>query len=130
MRSLDALAREQELQNQQPQAPPNKDNGNNDPSAGYSRIDNVRIAQQFIEALKNADINNADLSEEAMHNLFNPPEFPLELDSEVDVDLIHCLCLFLHGHNSAKHYNETISDLRARHPEDDLLSFEQLKRTI
>ncbi|KAG6852239.1 hypothetical protein C0991_001710 [Blastosporella zonata] len=101
-----------------------------DPASAYSRVDDVRIAQEFIEALRNADINNGDLSPEAVDNLLHPPEYPLELDDEADADLIQCLRLFLHGHNSANHYNETINDLKIRHPEDDLLSFDQLKRTI
>ncbi|KAG6864055.1 hypothetical protein C0991_000548 [Blastosporella zonata] len=127
--SLDALAREE--QNRVPAGNENpEDEDEDDPAVSYSRIDDVRIAQQFIEALQNADINNGDLSPEAVDTLFNPPEFPLELDKEVDADLIQCLRLFLHGHNSAKHYNQTIADLKARHPEDDLLSFDQLKRTI
>ncbi|KAG6814868.1 hypothetical protein H0H87_006903 [Tephrocybe sp. NHM501043] len=108
----------------------NDDDDDEDPTAAYSQVEDVRIAQQFIEALKNADINNGDLSPDAVNNLFNPPEYPLELDNKVDADLIKCLRLFLHGHNSAKHYNQTIHDLKMCHPEDDLLSFDQLKCTI
>ncbi|KAG6851508.1 hypothetical protein H0H87_000818, partial [Tephrocybe sp. NHM501043] len=125
--SLDDLA----LQNQRSSEDfGNDDDDNKDPAAAYSQVEDVWIVQQFIKALKNADINNGDLFPDAVNNLFNPPKYPLELDNEVDVDLIECLQLFFHGHNSAKHYNQTIHDLKMHHPEDDLLSFDQLKHTI
>ncbi|KAG6822505.1 hypothetical protein H0H87_003146, partial [Tephrocybe sp. NHM501043] len=50
--------------------------------AAYSQVEDVWIVQQFIEALKNADINNGNLSPDAVNNLFNPLEYPLELDNE------------------------------------------------
>ncbi|KAG6835383.1 hypothetical protein H0H93_001990 [Arthromyces matolae] len=118
--SLDDLAQQEDL-NEEDQE---------DPSQAYSHIEDVRMAQEFIAALQHADINNGDLSSESVDRLMNPPEYPLELDEEVDADLIECLRIFLHGHNSAKHYNRTIKDLKMRHPEDELLSFNQLKRTI
>ncbi|KAG6844238.1 hypothetical protein H0H87_008551, partial [Tephrocybe sp. NHM501043] len=69
----------------------NDDDDDKDPTAAYSQVEDVQIVQQFIEALKNADINNGNLSPDAVNNLFNPPEYPLELDNEVNADLIECL---------------------------------------
>ncbi|KAG6838545.1 hypothetical protein H0H87_002786, partial [Tephrocybe sp. NHM501043] len=60
----------------------NDDDDNEDPAAAYSQVEDVWIVQQFIEALKNADINNGDLFPDAVNNLFNPPKYPLELDNE------------------------------------------------
>ncbi|KAG6842749.1 hypothetical protein H0H87_010292, partial [Tephrocybe sp. NHM501043] len=77
--SLDDLA----LQNQRSSEDfGNDDDDDEDPTAAYSQVEDVRIAQQFIEALKNADINNGNLSPDAVDNLFNPPEYPLELDNK------------------------------------------------
>ncbi|KAG6847484.1 hypothetical protein H0H93_007840 [Arthromyces matolae] len=96
-----------------------------EPANAYSHIED-----EFIQALCDADINNGDLSAESVERLLNPPEYPLELDEEVNANLIECLGLFLNGHNSAKHYNQTICNLKRQHPEEDLLSFNQLKQTI
>ncbi|KAG6894487.1 hypothetical protein C0992_005934, partial [Termitomyces sp. T32_za158] len=60
---------------------------NEDPATAYSNIEEVRIAQQFIEALEHADIYNGDLSVEAVEALLHPPEYPLELDTNEDIDL-------------------------------------------
>ncbi|KAG6914498.1 hypothetical protein DXG01_016921 [Tephrocybe rancida] len=135
--SLDALAAE-ELQNDNSEhhnginndTDDNDDDDDDDPATGYSIVEEVQIAQQFIEALRNADINNGDLSPDAVENLLHPPEYSLDLDDKSDADLIQCLRLFLHGHDSTKHYNKTVHDLRIRHPEDNLLSYDQLKCAI
>lgn len=101
-----------------------------DPANTYSCIEDIRISQQFIQALKDATLYNGDLSDEAIATLLNPPEESLELDPESNIDLFMCLRLFLSGINSAKLYDPTIETIRTRNPDNEPLSFYQLKRRI
>ena len=62
-----------------------------DLSTAYSQIEDVRIAQQFIEALKNATLYNGDLSADTIATLLDPPEESLSLDPDEDDELLMCL---------------------------------------
>ncbi|KAF8064108.1 hypothetical protein FPV67DRAFT_1782455 [Lyophyllum atratum] len=101
-----------------------------DPAAVYSNIEEVRTTQQYIQALRDASLYNGDLSPDAIEALLHPPDYPLELDPEADDDLLMCLRLFLGGNNSEKLYNNTRETVKIRHPGDDILSYDQLKRKI
>ncbi|KAG6871562.1 hypothetical protein C0995_003064 [Termitomyces sp. Mi166 len=103
-----------------------------DTSECYSHIEEVRIAQQFIEVLKNAELNNGDLSAEMIAALLDPPKDSLKLNPEdhSDNDLLMCLRLFLNACNSADKYNNAICAIKQRFGDNDILSYDQLKRRI
>lgn len=101
-----------------------------DPSTAYSRIEDVRIAQQFIEAMKNATLYNGDLSADAIATLLDPPEESLNLDPDEDEELLMCLRLFLGGNNSATLFNSVRETMLIRYPNDDPLTYDKLKRKI
>ncbi|KAG6876752.1 hypothetical protein C0992_011882 [Termitomyces sp. T32_za158] len=127
----------QERQHQAPPPPgptptPNDYDNDNDTSEFYSNIQDIRIAQQFIDVLKNAELDNGDLSAETLAALMDPPRHSLELDpvNDSDNDLLMCLRLFLNACNSANKYNEAISAIQQRFGDNNILSYDQLKRRI
>ncbi|EJD50606.1 hypothetical protein AURDEDRAFT_58434, partial [Auricularia subglabra TFB-10046 SS5] len=106
-----------------------------DPLDRLSKIEDVLLVQQYIHALKAADINNGDLSREAVERLRDPATSPLTLDEDVDRDLLLSLRLFLsHMNASEKSYATSIrASAKAlsqgqpnRRP--DLLSLDRVKR--
>ena len=96
-----------------------------------SSIDDVRIAQEFISCLRNADLRNGDLSEKEIDALLNPVEAPVQLDETEDKSLLLGLRVFLAQLNSSqKAYSETMEAIKIAHPDDEVLSFDQIKRQI
>ncbi|KAG6896607.1 hypothetical protein C0992_007130 [Termitomyces sp. T32_za158] len=105
----------------------------NDPSEYYSNIEEIRVSQQFIEVLKNAKLNNGDLSNETIAALLDPPKHSLKLEpnNNSDNDLLMCLRLFLGACNSADQYNNAIGAIQNQFGSDNsILSYDQLKRQI
>lgn len=63
--------------------------------------------------------------------LLNPLQTEIDLDEEKHKFLLLSLRLFLAQLNSSQNtYNETIDAIRIAHPDDELLSFDQIKRRI
>ncbi|KAG6888032.1 hypothetical protein C0992_009847 [Termitomyces sp. T32_za158] len=128
----------QEQQHQAPPAPgptptPSDCDHDDDTSECYSNIEEIRIAQQFIKVLENAELNNGDLSDETIAALLDPPKYSIKLNQEDDSDndLLMCLRLFLNACNSADKYNEAIGAIQQRFGDNnDILSYDQLKRRI
>ena len=54
----------------------------------FSCIDDVRLAQEFIEALKHASLDNGDLMDNEVDALLNPAQEPLDLSKDDDKDLL------------------------------------------
>ena len=71
-----------------PQEHDNVSDAEDDPpdetSQPKSKIEDIWIAQQFIDALKDTSIYNGDLSQESIDYLLNPPAESLKLDEEPD----------------------------------------------
>ncbi|KAF8153850.1 hypothetical protein B0H34DRAFT_753304 [Crassisporium funariophilum] len=110
---------------------PNNNRLEPDSEEAFSQIEDVRIAQEFIAALRKANLENGDLDQSQLDSIRNPPESEINLDEEEDKFLLLSLRLFLAQINSSqKTYDKTIHAIRIAHPEDELLSFDQIKRRI
>lgn len=97
----------------------------------FSKIQDVRVAQEFIEALRHPNLRNGDLSKSDLEDLLNPPRGPLEIDETQDKELFLCLRLYLSQILASQStYTDTIEAIKIAHPEDTLLSFDQIKRRI
>lgn len=134
----DGASQDQESQNDNPDTQP-QDNGTQLPqdiseteaAAVFSKIEDVRVAQEFIAALQNASLTNGDLDNNDLEALLHPMEESVELDEHDDKFLLLSIRLFLAQINSSQStYNETIEAIKITHPEDELLSFDQIKRRI
>ncbi|RDB26701.1 hypothetical protein Hypma_005263 [Hypsizygus marmoreus] len=112
-------------------------NDNNNQAAGEEQyintadIDEIHTAHLFIDALRNASIDNGDLSANDVAMLLDPAEKPLEFDDLEDKYLLMCLRLFIaHTLSSQQTYTDSIDAIRLAHPEDTLLSYDQVKRRV
>ncbi|KAJ6504331.1 hypothetical protein C8R47DRAFT_1210401 [Mycena vitilis] len=109
--------------------------GNSDPSPGAAtdaegslpQMDDIRIANKFIECLRAASLDNEDeaLPPELLERLRNPPQTPLTLDSP---DHRLSLDIFLSVSNASEEtYNSVRLAILRRHPEDDILTYHRLR---
>jgi hypothetical protein len=101
--------------------PPNPNDANNPPIAPL--IKDLQISLEFVDALKNASLNNKDeaLDKDVLHQLLNPPTEPLDIS---DPYLCLSINLFLSNGSSSddtcsKHYEVIL----CCHPEDKILTF-------
>ena len=63
--------------------------------------------------------------------LLNPAQEPLDLSKDDDKDLLLCLQLFLAQINSSQEtYKSSIDAIKIAHPDDELLSYDQITRCI
>ncbi|KAJ7315520.1 hypothetical protein DFH08DRAFT_629013, partial [Mycena albidolilacea] len=95
-----------------------------------SPIDDIRIAEKFIECLRGASLDNADeaLPLEVLEQLRNPPETPLTLDNP---DYRLSLYIFLAVSNASEVTYDTVRlGILRRHPEDDILTYHRVKRLV
>ena len=100
-----------------------------DTSAPKSRIEDVQIALEFIELLKTAKLDDSGLETEDLDRLRNPTQTPI--DTLDDPDFRLSLNLFLACSNaSQKTYNAARDAILRRHPNDKVLSYDQIKRRI
>ncbi|KDQ08689.1 hypothetical protein BOTBODRAFT_118277 [Botryobasidium botryosum FD-172 SS1] len=90
-------------------------------------IDEHRIANAYIEALKHASLDDENLPPEVLERL-QYPRAPPKMD---DPDTIMSLRLYLSSPNiSVECYNAICEAVCFRHPEDSLLSFDQVKKKL
>lgn len=83
--------------------PPNDDTG------PRSSIPELALIQQYIEALKAADIHNGDLSADAVHRPQNPPTTRVMLDESKDRGLLLSLRQYLaHAEGPENGYAKSI----------------------
>jgi hypothetical protein len=76
---------------------------NEEPAVVESRIENVRIVQQYIQAISSATLDHDTLNEDVVHRLRNPIEHEVDIS---DPDLRLSLDLFLAcSHASEATYN-------------------------
>jgi hypothetical protein len=91
-------------------------------------IEDLKIACEFINGLRNASLDNEDLPEDVLTRLRHPLEQPLDID---DPDIRLSIDLFLSISNASQ---DTYTSVRAailrRHPDNLILSFDQVKRKV
>lgn len=96
-----------------------------------SAIKDVRLADEYIAALRNADLYNGDLTDAAIERLLNPPQQVVQFDENADRGLLLCLRQFLALLNSPEAaYTNSIDSIRTACPDLDVYSLDQIKRRI
>ncbi len=96
-----------------------------------TRLAELRLAQDFIRELKNATLDgvHCGLNPESLSRLRNPPTVPFTLDDQPDLRL--SFELFLASLKaSVDVYNTSRKAILRRHPEDNILSYEQMKKAL
>ncbi|KDQ52675.1 hypothetical protein JAAARDRAFT_198028 [Jaapia argillacea MUCL 33604] len=95
---------------------------------GVSPIPEIRIATDFINALKDATLDNGDLSPDVLDRLRNPITEPLNINNP---DLLYSLELFLALNDSSEGaFDQVRNATHRRIPEVEILSLDQIKRRI
>ncbi|KAJ7259045.1 hypothetical protein C8J57DRAFT_1515746 [Mycena rebaudengoi] len=111
---------------------------NSDPDPGrdhlgapfVSPIDDIRIANKFIECLKNASLDNDEekLPPDMLYQLRNPHETPLTLDNP---DHRLSLDIFLSVSNASEEtYNTVRLAILRHHPDDEILTYHLVKKLV
>ena len=93
-----------------------------------SHIENVRIAQQYIEGISSATLDDGILDEDVVDRLRNPLEGNVDLS---DPDIRLSLDIFLGcSHASEATYNSICDAIRRRFPDTEILSHYLAKKTL
>ncbi|KAF8890250.1 hypothetical protein CPB84DRAFT_1837475 [Gymnopilus junonius] len=93
-----------------------------------SRIEMVRLAQSFIELIKNATLDNGKMDPAATERLRNPSTEPIDLS---DPDLRFSLDLYLACMNASEAtYNDVRQAILRRFPDSDVLSYHLAKKQV
>jgi hypothetical protein len=90
-------------------------------------IEDIKICLQFIDALKNASLDSKikPLDEDVLHQIQNPPERQLTIDSP---DLCLSIDLYLGTGNALEEsYNQIRRGVSCRFPETEILSYYKVK---
>jgi hypothetical protein len=89
-------------------------------------LNNIQTAYDFINELKNASLNSGQLDPDDIDQLWNPPNGPVDLADDPDFRL--SLDLFLSITNTSQEvYNNVRNAIVKQHPEDPILSYDQVK---
>jgi hypothetical protein len=101
-----------------------------EPAGSISQIDDIRIAQEFINMLKDATLDNCGMEEDDLHRLRNPPNHQLDLN-DLDPGLRLSLKLFLATSGASEDTYKSVCDaILEEHPDDNLYTHDRLKREI
>jgi len=93
------------------------------------KIHKLKIAQQFIESLKNATLNNSTLNDWVCERLCNPPT--ITVDDMLDPILRLSIDIYLAvGNGSQETYNSVCNALMHYNPAKPLLSYDIVKWCI
>ena len=101
-----------------------------DELSALAKLDHIKQAMEFIRALEEASLDDgvSKLDPEALHRLRHPPTCPAEITSP---DLRLGLDLFLSTINSSQQtYTSARKAILRRHPDDDIPTYNQIKRRI
>ena len=95
-----------------------------------AQLDDMKIAMGFIRAIENASLDDDDcrLGEEAIDRLRHPPQQPVDIDSpdlRLGLDLFNSL-----SNSSQETYTSVRQAILRRHPEDNIPSYDQIKRRV
>ena len=99
-----------------------------DPSIVESRIENVRLAQQYIQRISSATLDDGTLDEDIIHRLRHPIEGEVDIsdpDTHLSLDIF-----FACSHASEETYNSICNAIKWRFPSTDILSQYQTKKLI
>jgi len=98
------------------------------PALAKSRIEYVKLAQQFIDEISAATLDNGKLDEEVILRLRNPEEGPVDIS---DPDTRLALDLFMSCENSSQQtYTSVQQSLLRRFPETKLLSYHLVNKLV
>jgi hypothetical protein len=95
-----------------------------------AETDDIKLALSFITLLQNASLEDDGmrLDPDVYDRLLHPPQEELDLD---DPDLRLALDLFLAvGNSSQETYTSVRKAIRRRYPEEDVLTYDQIKRRV
>ncbi|KAI0054504.1 hypothetical protein BV25DRAFT_1873322 [Artomyces pyxidatus] len=93
-----------------------------------SRIQEFQDALDFIQCIKDAKLDNDKLPPEVIERLRNPLQFTPEIESK---GLRLSLDTFLATSNASQQsYTDVCAGIKRAHPEDELLSYDQMKSTM
>ncbi|KAL0960636.1 hypothetical protein HGRIS_005665 [Hohenbuehelia grisea] len=96
----------------------------------FSRIEDVKLSQEFIELLKSANLDDSGLGPDDLEDLRKPSAIPLEVLQNPDFRL--SIRLFLSSLKSSEAtYTENVAAIKERFPEcTGILSLDQVKRRL
>jgi hypothetical protein len=102
---------------------------NVDDLAELVQLDNIKLVMQYIQALESASLSDEmGLDSETIDRLRDAPQVPVDL---TDPDLRLSLDLFLSVSNSSQEtYISARKAILRRHPEDEILTYDQIKRRV
>ncbi|KAJ6494420.1 hypothetical protein C8R45DRAFT_824679, partial [Mycena sanguinolenta] len=93
-----------------------------------SSISDLQTALEFIQAVRNASLDNGDLDSETLASLRNPPTEPLDISDPV---MRFSLKLWLNAtHGSIDMYNKNCAAYKERHPDEEILSYAVIKKKV
>lgn len=96
--------------------------------AQLPRVQDLRHAEEFVRAVRNATLATEPLAEDVLERLRNPPTYPLDLS---DADLRMSIDLYLAVRNASEEtYNATRTAIMRRHPEDHILSYHAVRSKV
>lgn len=98
--------------------------------ASLAHLQDIKITMEFIQALEAASLDDEHnrLDEETVKRLRNPHTKPVDVSNP---DLRLGLDLFLNSIKSAQeNYSATRSAILRRHPDDDIPSYDRMKRQV
>ncbi len=88
----------------------------------------LQIALQFIEEVKNAKLDDEKLDPDVLNRLRNPMQVPLVIE---DPDTLFSIKLFSATSKASQAtYSEVREAILERHPENPILSYEQVKKVV
>lgn len=92
------------------------------------QLEDLKIATAFVDAVRDATLENGNLPSHVLERLRNPPRGPRQ---DLDPDLRHSLELFISTLSGSEDTYTGVRDASLRrHPDDDILSLAQVKRAI
>jgi hypothetical protein len=97
-------------------------------AADQIKLEHLKYAHEFIEALKTSTLEDGGLSPESIRRLLNPEQAPLVID---DPDVEFSLELFMALSGSAQHaYRDAREAILRRRPAHKVLSYEQCEQEM
>jgi len=102
---------------------------NVDDLAELVQLNDIKLVMQYIQALESASLSDEmGLDSETIDRLQDAPQVPVDL---TDPDLRLSLDLFLSVSNSSQEtYISARKAILRRHPEDEILTYDQIKRRV
>ena len=93
-----------------------------------AHLKDMKLAMEFIQALQDASLDGSKLDKDIIGRLRNPPTYPADVGNP---DLQLGLRLFLATVNSSQEtYASSREAIMLRHPDNEVPSFDQIKRRI